>query len=259
MNQSLIEAFANEMAGIFREHRLNRATDAEIHSLSLDEAYEVQERYLASRIANGERPAGYKVGCTSPQIRKQFGLTEPICARLMAPRIYPNGTKLNFGDYFDCALEPELVLHIGSELDGSNLETSHLLQAIAAISPGIEVHNYRFWYGRPTSQELIASNGIHAGIVVGQEYKLAPDVELSQEQTALYLNGIEMASGIGSEIMGGPIESVRWLLSHLRKRGRGLRSGDLVIPGSATKLVEVKAGDFAESRFTHFGSCRAYF
>src|ERR1700723_2998922 len=114
MNESLIESFAGEMTGIFREHKLNRATAAEIGTLSLDDAYKVQERFLASRFANGERAAGYKIGCTSPAIRTQFGLSEPICARLTFPRIYPEGVTLNIDDYVDCALEPELVLHIGA-------------------------------------------------------------------------------------------------------------------------------------------------
>jgi 2-keto-4-pentenoate hydratase len=259
MNHSVVELFAREMTGIFRNHALNRITDTEIQTLSIDEAYAVQGTYLAARIGGGERPVGYKVGCTSPAIRAQFGLTEPVCGRLMAPHIYQGSETLEINNYVDCALEPELVLHIGKDLDGSNLEASHLRSAIAAISPGIEVHNYRFWYGRPTRQELIASNAIHAALVVGPEYEFLPEIDLTQERTSLFVNGVEAATGIGAEIMGGPFESLRWLLKHLDAHQRGLQMGDLVIPGSAAKLVRVQAGDTAEARFTHFGSCRAIF
>lgn len=259
MNDSLIETFAQEITGIFRNHSLERTADIEIQTLSLEDAYKVQQKYLAGRIAAGERAVGFKVGCTSPAIRRQFGLSEPVCGRLMAPQIYQDGETLQIGDYVDCALEPELVLHIGSNLDESNLETSHLHNAIAAISPGIEIHNYRFWYGRPTSQELIASNAIHAGMVIGKKYKLAPGLDLTQERTSLLVNGVEAATGLGIEIMGGPIESLRWLLTHLGKSQAGLHAGDMVIPGSATKLVRVGAGDTAEARFTHFGTCSARF
>jgi len=259
MNEPPIESFAREMAGIFRYHRLDRINTADLGALSLDQAYAVQERFLATRVAEGERALGYKVGCTSPAIRTQFGLSEPICGRLMSPRIYTDGATLDISDYIECALEPELVLHIGSELNGSNLETSQLLRAISAVSPGIEVHNYRFWYGRPTSQELIASNGIHAALVVGRKYNLSPDLDLTQERTTLFINGVETASGVGAEIMGGPLESLRWLLTHLLRRNQGLRAGDLVIPGSATKLVHVSKGDVAEACFTDFGTCRVSF
>jgi 2-keto-4-pentenoate hydratase len=259
MSESVIDVFAEEMVGIFRDHRLQRTIAADIQTLSMDDAYKVQEGFLATRLARGERTVGYKVGCTSPAIRAQFGLSEPICGRLLAPRVYRDGEILNIADFVDCALEPELVLHVGLDLDGSNLETAHLRKAIFAISPGIEVHNYRFWYGRPTLQELIASNGIHAALVVGSPHELPPDLDLAQERTTLSVNQVEKATGVGAEIMGGPMNSLRWLLNHLRRRGRGLRAGDLVIPGSATKLVPVVAGDTAEAQFTHFGNCRAVF
>jgi 2-keto-4-pentenoate hydratase len=259
MHSSVIEAFAKEIAGTFRNHSLERASDVGIQTLSLDEAYSVQRKYLDGRVAAGERMVGYKVGCTSPAIREQFGLSEPVCGRLMAPQIYSDGEALQISNYVDCALEPELVLHIGSDLDGSNVETSHLRSAIVAISPGIEIHNYRFWYGRPSSQELIASNAIHAAIVIGKKYAFPPDLDLRQERTSLFINGVEAATGLGIEIMGGPIESLRWLITHLRRSRAGLRAGDTVIPGSAAKLVRVGAGDNAEARFTHFGSCRVRF
>jgi 2-keto-4-pentenoate hydratase len=259
MDNPTTELFANEMIGIFRDHALRRITDIEIQSLSIDEAYAVQEKYLAARIARGERPVGYKVGCTSPPIRAQFGLTEPVCGRLMAPHIYQSGETLEINDYIDCALEPELILHIGMDLDASNLKVSHLRSAISAISPGIEVHNYRFWYGRPSWQELIASNAIHAALVIGSKYEYRPEIDLTQEQTSLLINGVEAATGVGADIMGGPIESLRWLLTHLSAQHRGLQRGDLVIPGSATKLISVKGGDVAEAGFTHFGSSCAVF
>ncbi len=259
MNDSAVDLFAREITGIFRNHSLDRTSDTEIQTLSIDEAYAVQGKYLATRIASGERTVGYKVGCTSPAIRAQFGLSEPVCGRLVAPHIYKDGDRLEISEYVDCALEPELVLHIGMELDGSNLEDAYLRQAIAAISPGIEIHNYRFWYGRPTRQELIASNAIHAALVVGAKHEFPDSLDLRDERTTLLINDKEAASGMGSEIMGGPIESLRWLLTHLRERQIGLRMGDFVIPGSATKLVHVRARDLAEARFTHFGSCRAIF
>lgn len=259
MNDSTIQRFSKEILGIFRNHTLERTSNEDIQELSIADAYGVQEKYLAARVAAGERTVGYKVGCTSPAIRTQFALTEPVCGRLIAPHIYHDGERLDINDYIDCALEPELVLHIGMDLDASNLESSHLRRAIAAISPGIEVHNYRFWYGPPSHQELIASNAIHAGLVVGAAYEYQPDIDLTKERTALLINNVEQAAGFGAEIMGGPIESLRWLLTHLRRSNRALRMGDLVIPGSATKLVSVAAGDSAEARFTHFGSCRVTF
>jgi 2-keto-4-pentenoate hydratase len=261
MGESAVDVFAEEISGIYRDHRLSRTGNIDIQQLSIDEAYSVQQKYLARRIAKGERTIGYKVGCTSPAIQTQFGLSQPICGRLLAPHIYNDGETLFIDDYVNCSLEAELVFHIGIDVDGTNVEAAFLRSAIAAVSPGIEVHNYRFWYGSPTSQELIASNGIHAALVVGTARALTPDVDLGEERNSLVVNQDEVSVGFGAELMNGlgPIGSLGWLVSHLRKANLRLLAGDLVIPGAVTKLVPVKAGDAAEARFTHFGVCHAKF
>ena len=261
MPETVVDIFAKEITGIYLRHHLTRTSPVDISALSLEEAYAVQQEYLATRIASGERFIGYKVGCTSPAIRGQFGLSQPICGRLLAPHLYQDRATLYLEDYVNCALEAELVFHLGSDLYGDTLEAADLRSAISAVSPGLEIHNWRFWYGAPTSQELIASNGIHAGLVIGAAQPLPSDLDLTRECTSLRVNEVERDAGLGADLMEGrgPIESLRWLLIHLRQRNLGLRAGDLVIPGSATKLIAVTAGDFAEARFTHFGVCRATF
>jgi 2-keto-4-pentenoate hydratase len=261
MPGAFVHIFAKEITEIYRNHHLARTSAGDPRAFSLEQAYAVQEMYLATRIASGERFMGYKVGCTSSAIRAQFGLSQPICGRLLAPHLYQDGATLYPEDYVNCALEAELVFHLGSDLHGDNLETAYLRSAISAVSPGIEIHNWRFWYGAPTLQELIASNGIHAGLVIGSPQPLPPDLDLTRECTSLRVNEVEQDAGSGADLMEGrgPLESLRWLLTHLRQRDLVLRAGDLVIPGSATKLVPVVAGDVAEARFTHFGVCRATF
>ncbi len=253
-----VDAFSREMVDIFRQHRLIRQTAAKIDSLPLERAYEVQDRYIAARLSAGERVVGWKIGCTSTAIQEQFGLTQPICGRLLAPHIYPDGAEFSADEFIDCAVEPEIVFHIGRDL-WEEMNAAHLGKAIDAVSAGIELHNYRFWYGKPSSQELIASNGIHAGLVVAQRRELSPETSLDLEDVSIFVNDVLAAAGVGAEIMGGPLNSLRWLVLHLAKRGLQVRAGDLVIPGSAVKLVRVAAGDKVEARFASVGSCLASF
>jgi 2-keto-4-pentenoate hydratase len=255
---SEVDAFAREMLGIFRQHRLVRQTAARIDSLSLERAYDVQDRCIAARLAAGERVVGWKIGCTSRAIQQQFGLTQPICGRLLAPHIYPDGAEFSVGQFTDCAVEPEMVFHIGRDLS-EGMDAVDLRRSIEAVSAGIELHNYRFWHGQPSSQELIASNGIHAGLVIAQQAGLSPETNLDLEETCLFVNDVLVVAGIGAEIMGGPLNSLRWLVLHLAKKGLRVQAGDLVIPGSAVKLVKVAAGEKVEVRFASVGSCRASF
>ncbi len=151
--------FADAFLGFFRGQDDRGRCQSPIESLSLDDAYEVQRRVIAARTAAGERVVGYKVGCTSRAIRRQFGLTEPVCGRLMSPFVYHGDTPLNWSAYHHPAVEPEFVFVLGKDLADEVGDPGSLTDAIDCVSPGIEVHHYRFHFGQPTSQELIASNG----------------------------------------------------------------------------------------------------
>ena len=87
-----------------------------VSELSLEEAYAVQDRVAAMRVARGEVVVGYKVGCTSRAIRTQFGLDEPISGRLFRLYVYEAGAKINRDEYVNCAIEPEMVLAMGTDL-----------------------------------------------------------------------------------------------------------------------------------------------
>jgi 2-keto-4-pentenoate hydratase len=257
LKSDLIETLASEMFEVFQTHRLKREAKIDPSSLSLAEAYEAQTRMLALRVLNGERIVGWKVGCTSRAIRQQFGLIHPISGRLLESHIYSNGSSLAFADYINCAIEPEMVIRLGKDL-GGNIDERTAAEAIASVAPGIEIHNYRFWFGSPTSQELIASNGIHAALVIGPEQQFRQEVDQAIEGVEIWVSGQLQASGTGAEIMdGGPLISLCWLAHHAYERGESLRAGDLIIPGSAVKLIEPKIGDRIEARFTQLGKCTA--
>jgi len=230
-----------------------------IESLSVEDAYEIQRRVIAVRVARGEEVVGYKVGCTSRAIRRQFSLTEPICGRLMAPCVFFGDAVLQWHDYVSCAVEPEFVLKIGKDLPHAVTDERQLVDAIEYASPGIEVHNYKFWFGKPTLQELVASNGIHAALVIGTEKTLPDELDFEMEGVGLFKNGELAASGIGAEILGGPLKSLRWLANHLLRHGEYLRAGQIVIPGSAVELVAVEPLARIAARFTHVGCVEAEF
>ena len=254
-----LQPFADTFLRLFQEHQFLRGDDEPITSLTLQDAYQVQQMVIDARTTSGEQVIGYKVGCTSEAIRRQFGLSEPICGRLMAPHIIYGNAVLNHRDYFDCAVESEFVLMIGSDLADEVGEQDDLTAAIDFVSPGIELHNYRFWFGQPTSQELIASNGIHAALVIGNQKTSPASFDWDEEEVGIFIGDKRAASGHGREIMGGPMKSLCWLVNHLVRRGESLGAGQLVIPGSPTRLVPVEAGDLVSARFAHLGQVEARF
>ena len=210
-----------------------------VSRLSIAESYRVQDLVTQMRIDRGEETGGFKVGCTSAAIRAQFGLSEPISARLFLPYIYQQGVRLDWRHYVNCAIEPEMVLKIGRDLKEEDPADQQLIDAIDHVSPGIEIHNFRFWFSPPSSQELICSGGIHAGLVIGSRKVSPRALSFQTEMFRVYKGGELITEAPASEIMGGPLNSLRWLVNALVRSGRVLEKGSYVIPGSPVELVGV--------------------
>ncbi len=191
------------------------------------------------RAQKGEEAIGYKVGCTSAAIRSQFGLSEPISGRLFRPYIYNMETEINWAEFVNCAIEPEMVFTMKAELCGTGFSDAQLINAIESVSAGIELHHFRFWFSPSTSQELICSGGIHAGLIVGNNSVSLEQLSFKHELFSVRKNGNLVVEAQAVEIMGGPLHSLRWLVETLTQRGSRLKKGDLVIPGSPVELIEI--------------------
>jgi 2-keto-4-pentenoate hydratase len=249
-----IESLAQCFFDVFYTGKFSGDPSFDISKVSLDQAYRVQDSVTQKRIDRGEAVVGYKVGCTSFAIQSQLGLKEPICGKLLAPYLYDEEADLDWNEYVNCAIEPEMVLKIGKDLKGYNLPDEILIDAIEYISPGLEIHNYKFWYTPVTSQELICSNGIHAGLVVGNVKVLPEDLSFKTEIFEVLKKGRLIATAPASEIMGGPLNSLRWLIGFLTQRGQSLQSDTFVIPGSPVELITINEDTELTIKISEVGS-----
>ena len=234
-----ISMLADNFVRAFYERSWGESLDPTIAEISIAEAYSVQDRVATLRVARGEELVGYKVGCTSTAIRRQFGLQEPISGRLLRPHIHQEGTELYWDDFLNCAIEPEIVLTTGADLAGIDMSDAALVDAIEHVGAGIELHHFHFWFTPPSSQELICSGGIHAGLILGRDRVSPQELSFGDELFSVFKDGEEITAARASEIMGGPLHSLRWLVNSLTRRGSMLKKGSLVIPGSPVELVVI--------------------
>ena len=200
--------------------------------LTLDDAYAVQAEVTALRAAEGEPVAGYKVGCTGPNVREQFGMDGPIRGFLYGTELYPSEATLSHASYANLAIEGELAVRLGDDAE------------IARVFPVIELHNYVFRSESPSLQELVANNGVHAGVVLpateGTEWR--GDEPLAGA-LRVEINGKTVGEGSMSGVPGGPAGSLEWLRRHLSAYGLSLRPHQLVLTGTPLGLYPVGPGD----------------
>ncbi len=200
--------------------------------MDLAAAYRLQDAVTALRLADGDRAAGYKVGCTGPGTVAQFGMTGPIRGRLFGRELRRSGDTVPHARFYNLAIEGEMALRIGA--DG---------EAVAAF-PVIELHHFVFRAPTRTLAELVANNGLQAGVVLPGEPWMASTRYLTANGSLdVSVNGERLdASGLWP-LPGGAQASLAWLRDHLHGHGAALVPGDIVLAGTPLGLYPVRPGD----------------
>ena len=201
-------------------------------SLSIREAYAVQDAVVDLRSAEGEGVIGFKVGCTGPGTTKLFGMNGPIRGTLFNEEIYETGAELNASNFCNLAVEAEMAIKVDA---GAN---------ITSVFPIIELHNFVFRAPNKTLSELIANNGLNRGIVLSEKtWENLPDFYEKKLALSLEINGSEIDSGELWPMKGGPASSLHWLKNHLADHDLTLLQGNIILGGTALGLYKVRAGD----------------
>ncbi len=205
---------------------------------TLTEAYTLQGEVAQLRACRGEKVIGYKVGCTSPAIRAQLGVAEPIFGRLFASDCFPCGVSLAQTSYANLAVEGEVAVSLARDLPETALPDQDWRDAIAAVFPVIELHHYVLHPKWSPAAWLIASNGLHAGFVLPEEPAACPQRAPAEARLRVEINGV----AVGAAPVLSPLPSLRWLASRLAACGLALTRGQIILTGSALPLYPVAAG-----------------
>jgi 2-keto-4-pentenoate hydratase len=217
--------------------------------LAMDEAYRIQLALIDRRVAAGERHIGWKVGLTAKPIQQQFNWHEPLFACILETQ--PTGHVFGAAELIAPGFETELCVRLGRGLEGE-VTLEQVRAAIDVIHPSFEIIETR---GDPVHQMelVVADNGQQRSVVIGTPVPLSPNVDLAQVEARVSLNGREVATGLGSAVLGNPLHSIQWLASKIAEFGRSLRPGDIVMTGSFVRQFPLHPGDVAVAEFSGIG------
>ena len=217
--------------------------------LTMDEAYRIQLALIDRRVAAGERHIGWKVGLTAKAIQQQFSFHEPLFACILETR--PTGHEFGATELIHPGFETELCVRLGRGLEGK-VTSEQVRAAVDVIHPSFEIIETR---GDPVNQMelVVADNGQQRSVIIGAPVRLAPNVDLAQVTARVALNGLEVATGLGSAVLDNPLNSIKWLAGKLGEYGRSLRAGDIVMTGSFVRQFPLHPGDAAIAEFSGIG------
>ncbi len=200
--------------------------------MDLDVAYAVQDAVTRLRMRAGDGAVGYKVGCTGPGTVGQFGMRGPIRGRLFHSELRSSGTVIKSQAHTNLAIEGEMAVWIGP--DGEPAE----------LLPVIELHNFVFRGPTKTLVELVANNGLNAGVVLAPPPwpMPMPGVPFPALMT-VRVSGAIIGEGSAWPQENGPQPSIDWTRDHLASYNQALAPGSLVLVGTPLGLYPVQPGD----------------
>lgn len=197
----------------------------------LDAAYAISAEFAALRERHlGARRVGRKVGLTNPNVQKRVGISEPDYGIIHDDMVFPSGVVLPKSRYNRLLIEAEVAFVLKSDILEATKEAVEA--AIDYVTPAFEVVAFR--YGGSVGQivDTIADNAGCSGIVVGEEKHPYGLVDLKTVEMVITGGDQEITRGIGSNVLGDPINAVLWLAETAIRTGQPLRAGEILLSGS---------------------------
>jgi 2-oxo-3-hexenedioate decarboxylase/2-keto-4-pentenoate hydratase len=112
------------------------------------------------------------------------------------------------------------------------------------------IEDLHYDYKRLDAAAMVAGNVWNAGVVLGAPVTGWRAQDLARATARLSINGQEIGSGSGGDVMGHPLNALAWLAA----AGAPLRRGMIVMTGSMVPIQYPVAGDQVVIEVSGLGS-----
>src|SRR5262245_59778044 len=224
---------------------------ADLAPKTAQEAYAIQDAFLALRSDKLGPIAGYKVALSSAEMQKFVGVDSPQAGAILRSQVRRTPARIRASDYVRLIVEFEVGVEMGDVLPVADAPFSRerVLAAVGAVMPAIEIADDRNAdYTRLSRHpyEMIADNCWNEGAVLGEPVRDWKSVDLGQVLGVATINGRKVGEGRGDAALGHPLAALAWIADHLAAQGKGLLRGEIVITGSVITSKPAKPGDRVE-------------
>jgi len=241
-----VDVAAGVLAACRLEERLFDGFPDVLRPRSEEEAYAVQGRLHARLTSAGEGDlVGHKVGCTTAVMQQYLGIDSPCSGQLFSQRVLESEGTFPKRRSGRLGVECEVAVLLGSDISprDDRFTRQDVGPAVAACCAAIEVVEDRYVdYATLDTPTLIADDFFNLGAVLGPfvhgfDVEALPDVRASMS-----VDGIEVGRGLGTQVMGHPLDALAWLATSCSSRGITLHAGEVVLLGSLVQTHWVTPG-----------------
>ena len=232
---------------------IDRPTDTH-PDLDVVDAYEIQLINIRKRLEAGATVAGHKVGLASEAMQKMMGVNEPDYGHLLDEMQYFESTPIDFASLCFPRVEVEVGFILGKDLPGDGCTNDDVIDAVEWVVPSIELIDSRIKDWQITLCDTIADNASSCGWILGAQRVPIGDIDTGDIEAVLHRNGEIVAKGNSSAVLGHPLNAVSWLANKVSGFGVRLRKGDVILPGTATRAIDISSGDHFVAEFLGLGT-----
>ena len=253
-----VDAGAAAIAARFVEARLHARALPDFPGVipaDLAAAYRVQDLAIARW---PDEVVGWKVGYIQSQRRDVSGddrLLGPIFRRQLWPVDGRVDLPVFAGGF--AAVEAEYVLRLQADAPpGKTHWTPEEAAALpATLHIGIEIASSPLATINQLGPCVVVSDfGNNNGLIVGEEIRNWRAIPEDRLRAETWIDVARVGTGGATFLPGGLLAAYAFALSRSARRGRPLRTGELVATGNATGIHDIAVGQTAQVRFEGYGA-----
>lgn len=259
MDKQKIEQYGEELYQAFLERRPVAPLISREPEITIEDAYRIQEAFVARRLAAGETIVGKKIGATSRPVQEMLGVYQPDFGMLLSGMVYQEGDTIDLSQMIQPKAEAELAFVLKEDLKGPGITAMDVIRATDYVLPCFEIVDSRITDWKLKIQDTVADNASCGVYVLGKTKGDPRKLDITLAGMVLEKNGELYSTGVGAAVQGSPANAVAWLANTLGELGIPFKAGEVILSGSQSTLVPVVDGDELVCTVGGLGSCRVSF
>lgn len=259
MDDNKIEQYGDELYDCWRTRRTVAPLREREPDIAIGDAYRIQERFVARRVAAGETIVGKKIGATSKPVQDFLGVYQPDFGMLTSGMVYQEGDTIDLGTMIQPKAEAELAFVLKADLKGPGITAMDVIRATDYVLPCFEIVDSRIVDWKIKIQDTVADNASCGVFLLGKTKGDPRVLDITLAGMVLEKNGEIFSTGVGAAVQGSPANAVAWLANTLGALGIPFKAGEVILSGSQSALIPVVGGDELVCTVGGLGSCRVKF